>query len=198
MPHAPTPTWSRSRSTCPRTRTATATSSPLRPRPTSCRAATLSRFAIIGQVAARAYGSSRAVTILAMIRWHRSTCAREVRRAEDHDHGRRLHGQDQVIVGPSTGVGIDGTGSWVDFSGPSGLVDATLFEGRPVVRIKASPSPAASASSTSTSDGSARKRPGARRGSTRSGARRFDVEFLQPLRRARMVLPRFGEVPFSA
>ncbi len=42
----------------------------------------------------------------------------------------------QVIVGPSTRVQMEGTGIMGGYSGPSGLVDATLDESSPVVRIK--------------------------------------------------------------
>jgi hypothetical protein len=42
----------------------------------------------------------------------------------------------QVIVGPSTRVQMEGTGIMGGYSGPSGLVDATLDENSPVVRIK--------------------------------------------------------------
>ena len=42
----------------------------------------------------------------------------------------------QVIVGPSTRVQMEGTGIMGGYSGPSGLVDATLDETSPVVRIK--------------------------------------------------------------
>ncbi len=42
----------------------------------------------------------------------------------------------QVIVGPSTCVQMEGTGIMGGYSGPSGLVDATLDENSPVVRIK--------------------------------------------------------------
>jgi len=42
----------------------------------------------------------------------------------------------QVIVGPSTRVQMEGTGIMGGYSGPSGLVDATLDESSPVVCIK--------------------------------------------------------------
>ncbi len=42
----------------------------------------------------------------------------------------------QVIVGPSTRVQMEGTGIMGGYSGPSGLVDATLDDSSPVVRIK--------------------------------------------------------------
>jgi Domain of unknown function (DUF1707) len=42
----------------------------------------------------------------------------------------------QVIVGPSTRVQMEGTGIMGGYSGPSGLVDATVDENSPVVRIK--------------------------------------------------------------
>jgi hypothetical protein len=42
----------------------------------------------------------------------------------------------QVIVGPSTRVQMEGTGIMGGYSGPSGLVDATLDESSPLVRIK--------------------------------------------------------------
>ena len=42
----------------------------------------------------------------------------------------------QVIVGPSTRVQMEGTGIMGGYSGPSGLVDATLDESSPMVRIK--------------------------------------------------------------
>ena len=42
----------------------------------------------------------------------------------------------QVIVGPSTRVQMEGTGIMGGYSGPSGLVDATLDENSPIVRIK--------------------------------------------------------------
>jgi hypothetical protein len=42
----------------------------------------------------------------------------------------------QVIVGPTTRVQMEGTGIMGGFSGPSGLVEADLDEGSPVVRIK--------------------------------------------------------------
>jgi len=42
----------------------------------------------------------------------------------------------QVIVGPSTRVQMEGTGIMGGYAGPSGLVDATLDESSPVVRIK--------------------------------------------------------------
>ncbi len=42
----------------------------------------------------------------------------------------------EVIVGPSTRVQMEGTGIMGGYSGPSGLVDATLDESSPVVRIK--------------------------------------------------------------
>jgi DUF1707 SHOCT-like domain len=42
----------------------------------------------------------------------------------------------QVIVGPSVRVQVEGTGIMGGYSGPSGLVDATLDENSPVVRIK--------------------------------------------------------------
>jgi len=41
----------------------------------------------------------------------------------------------QVIVGPSTRVQMEGTGIMGGYSGPSGLVDATLDENSPIVRI---------------------------------------------------------------
>jgi hypothetical protein len=42
----------------------------------------------------------------------------------------------QVIVGPTTRVQMEGTGIMGGYSGPSGLVDATLDPSSPVVRIK--------------------------------------------------------------
>ena len=42
----------------------------------------------------------------------------------------------QVIVGPSTRVQMEGTGIMGGYSGPSGLVEGTLDENSPVVRIK--------------------------------------------------------------
>lgn len=42
----------------------------------------------------------------------------------------------QVIVGPTTRVQMEGTGIMGGYAGPSGLVDADLDEGSPVVRIK--------------------------------------------------------------
>jgi hypothetical protein len=42
----------------------------------------------------------------------------------------------QVIVGPTTRVQMEGTGIMGGYSGPSGLVEADLDEGSPLVRIK--------------------------------------------------------------
>jgi hypothetical protein len=42
----------------------------------------------------------------------------------------------QVIVGPNTRVHMEGTGIMGGYSGPSGLVDADVDDGSPVVRIK--------------------------------------------------------------
>ncbi len=42
----------------------------------------------------------------------------------------------QVIVGPTTRVQMEGTGIMGGYSGPSGLVEGTLDETSPVVRIK--------------------------------------------------------------
>ena len=47
-----------------------------------------------------------------------------------------FEGGAEVIVGPSTRVQMEGTGIMGGYSGPSGMVEGTLDENSPVVRIK--------------------------------------------------------------